>query len=161
MAEGAPQAGDDLELLLEPVEAFAERRERDAVGGVLGLEPAGAQPELHPAARHLVDLRHRDGQWPGQPEGRRGDQGAEPDPGRLAGQAAEGHVGVGRPRLTRAGHGQEVVGAEEGVEAAVLGGPRHPEQVVVARPLLGLGEDPEVHRVEASHSRGAGTDLAA
>ena len=51
-----PQAGDDLQLLLEPVEALAERRERDAVRGVLPLEPAAAQAELDPAAAHRVDL---------------------------------------------------------------------------------------------------------
>ncbi len=51
-----PHAGDDLELLLEPVEALAERRERDPVGLVFGVEPAGAEAELDPAAGHLVDL---------------------------------------------------------------------------------------------------------
>ena len=47
------------ELLLEPVEALAEGRERDAVGLVLGLVPARAETELDPAAAHLVDLRPR------------------------------------------------------------------------------------------------------
>ena len=45
--------------------------ERDAVGGVLGLEPAGAEAELDPAAAHLVDLRDRDRERAGQPERRR------------------------------------------------------------------------------------------
>jgi hypothetical protein len=66
---GRPQAGDDRELLLEPVEPLGQRRERHAVGRVLGVEPARAQAELDPAAAHLVDLRDGDGQRPRQPEG--------------------------------------------------------------------------------------------
>ena len=42
-------------------------------------------------------------------------------------------------------HGQEVVGAEERVVAGVLGGPGHPQLVVVVGALLGLDEDPQVH----------------
>ncbi|GGC07692.1 hypothetical protein GCM10010972_21200 [Cellulomonas carbonis] len=38
-----------------------------------------------------------------------------------------------------------MVGAEEGVEAQVLGRARHGEEVVVARALLRFGEDAEVH----------------
>src|SRR6185437_9081275 len=45
-----PQPGDDGQLLLEPLEPIAERAERDAVGHVLAVEPAGAEPELDPAA---------------------------------------------------------------------------------------------------------------
>ena len=74
-----PQPGDDRELLLQPVETLAERRERDAVGAVLRVEPAGAEPELDPAAAHLVDLGDADGERAGQPERGRGDQRAEPD----------------------------------------------------------------------------------
>ena len=45
------------ELLGVPVEPLAQVGERDRVGGVLGVEPAGAESELDPAAAHLVDLR--------------------------------------------------------------------------------------------------------
>ncbi|GHH31365.1 hypothetical protein GCM10018780_92110 [Streptomyces lanatus] len=38
-----------------------------------------------------------------------------------------------------------MVGAEERVEAKVLGGLRHAEQGVVGGPLLGLGEDAKIH----------------
>jgi hypothetical protein len=38
-----------------------------------------------------------------------------------------------------------VVRPEEGVEAVLLGGAGHAEQLLVRRPLLRLGEDPEVH----------------
>ena len=91
-----PQPGDDRELLLEPVEALSERRERDAVGRVLGLVPAGAEPELDPAAAHLVDLGHGDRERAGVPERRRRDERAEADRGRLAGQAGQRDPGVGR-----------------------------------------------------------------
>src|SRR6185295_8994086 len=47
---GLPQARDDGELLLQAVEALAERRERYAVGGVLTLEPAAPEAQLNPAA---------------------------------------------------------------------------------------------------------------
>jgi hypothetical protein len=61
-----PQAGDDRELFLEQVEPA--RREGDAVGLVLPLEPAGTEPELGAAAGHRVDLRHRDREDARQPE---------------------------------------------------------------------------------------------
>ncbi len=51
-----PHPGDDLELLLEPVEALTQRREGDAVGAVFCVVPAGTDAELDPAARHGVDV---------------------------------------------------------------------------------------------------------
>ena len=57
---GRPQAGDDLELLGEALEALGERAERDAVGRVLGLEPPGTQSELDAAGAHRVDLGDAD-----------------------------------------------------------------------------------------------------
>ena len=52
-------------------------------------------------------------------------------------------VGPGSP--SDDAHAEIVVGAEEGVEAEVLGGLGDGEQGVVARPLLGLGEDAKIH----------------
>ena len=52
-------------------------------------------------------------------------------------------VGPGRPSTVP--HDQVVVAAEEGVEAVLLGGPGHGQEVVVGGALLGLGEDAEVH----------------
>jgi hypothetical protein len=57
---------------------------------MLGLEPAGAQAQLDPAAAHRVDLGHGDGQQAGEPEGGRGDQRAEPDAAGLPSQRAKG-----------------------------------------------------------------------
>ncbi len=146
-----PQPGDHGELLLEAVEALAGGGERDAVGAVLVVVPPGPQPQLHPPAAHRVDLRDGDGQRPWQAEGGRRQQRAEPDPGGLPGEPTEGHPRVGRPgpAVARA-DAQEVVGAEERVEAGVLGGPRDPEQVVVCRTLLRLGEYAQVHRPTVS-----------
>ena len=49
------------------------------------------------------------------------------------------------PGQAVAAHLQVVVGAEEGVEADLLGAPGDGEQVVVGGALLGLGEDPQLH----------------
>ena len=58
---------------------------------------------------------------------------------------AERHPGVGRAGQAVAAHRQVVVGAEEGVEADLLGAPGDGQQVVVGGALLGLGEDPQFH----------------
>ena len=63
-----------------------------------------------------------------------------------------GEAGQGGPRVGRAGQAvaedeaDVVVGAEVGVEAELLGEAGDRELVVVGRPFLGLGEDPEAHR---------------
>jgi hypothetical protein len=123
---------------------------------VLRLEPARAEPELDPAAAHRVDLRDLDGEQPGQPEGRRRDHRAEADAAGLPGQRAERH-----PRVRRAGqpvvvaHDEEVVRAEEGVEAPVLGRAGDRQLIVVRRALLRLDHDPEVHGRQSGHIFGA------
>ena len=96
-ALGRPQAGDDRELLLEPVEPLPRARERDAVRRVLLLEPAGADAELDPAAAHLVDVRHADRERAGEPEGRARHHRAEPDRAGLAGDAGQRDPRVARP----------------------------------------------------------------
>jgi hypothetical protein len=143
---GAPQPGDDRELLLEPLEPLPQRRERQGVGPVLGLVPAGAEAEVHPAAAHLVHLGDGDGQRARRPERGRRDQRAEPDPAGLAGQAGQRDPGVGRAgQAADAAHLEVVVGPEERVKAQVLGRLGHPQQGVVVRALLGLGEDAQSH----------------
>jgi hypothetical protein len=147
---GGPQAGDDGELLLQARELG--RRERDAVRRVLGLVPAGAEAELDPAARHGVDLRDLDGERAGQPEGGRRHQRAEPDAAGLAGQPGQRDPGVGGTRQAlRVAHLQVVVGAEEGVEAQLLGGLGDGELGVVAGALLGFGEDTQITEIHAPH----------
>ena len=73
-----PGAAHDRELLLEDRHALAERREPEAVGLVLALVPAGAQPELDAAARDVVDGGHELGQHGRVAERRRRDEDAEP-----------------------------------------------------------------------------------
>jgi hypothetical protein len=149
-----PQPGEDFELLLEPVEALPQRGEGNAVGGVLRLEPSAAQAEFDPSAAHLIDAGDGDGQRTGETERGRGDQGAEPDPACVAGQAGQDDPRVGRPRQPggRVGgpvgaHVEPVVGPEEGVEAECFGLLGHGGQVVVGGALLGFGEDAKVHRI--------------
>src|SRR3712207_685177 len=44
---------DQLDRLAEAVDALAGRGEGEAVGAVLGLEPAGAEPQQQPPARDV------------------------------------------------------------------------------------------------------------
>ncbi len=52
------EPGDDLEGVLEEVETFSRRRERDPELVVLLLEPGCSQGQLEPSVRSVVD-RHR------------------------------------------------------------------------------------------------------
>jgi hypothetical protein len=150
---GLPQPGDDRELLGEPVEPGPGVGELDPVRRVLGLEPSRAQPELDPAAAHLVDLRDADREDAGVAERRRRHQSAEPDPAGLAGDPGQRDPRVGRPRQAVAvAHRQEVVGAEERAEAAFLGLLRDGELIVVRSALLRLDEDSEVHAAKPRRS---------
>jgi hypothetical protein len=145
-----PQSGDHLELLGEPVEPLAEARaEVQPVGLVLGGEPPGAQPEFDPTARDVVHAGNREGEHRRVPEGRRGHQGAEADVRDLAGQCRQRDIGVrraGEPR--RRSHLQDVIGTEEGGEAALPGGLSDAEEGGMRGALLGFGEDSEVHAAQ-------------
>ena len=147
-----PQTGEDGEGLLQALEALAQGRELEAVGGVLGVVPAGAQAELDPAARHVVDLGHLDGEQAGWAEGGAGDEGAQPDALGLTGDGTQGQPGVGRPGQTVAAHGEEVVRAEEGVEACGFGRLGHAEEGPVGRTLLGFDEDAKQHGGQRSRA---------
>ncbi len=141
----------------------SSRSKRSATGGndipyaaVLLLVPPGAEAQLDTPPAHGVDCRHRDGKWSREPEGGGREQGPEPDPLGVAGEAGER-----RPGVARAGHAVDrahlevVVGAEECPEAAFFGSSGHAEQLFVARSLLGLGEDPEFHGRGSSTLGGA------
>ncbi len=141
-----PQAGDQLELLGQQVEPAGRVREVQPVRPVLGLVPAGAEPELRAALAHLVDLRDGDREDARVAEGGRADQRAELDPAGLAGQSGQRDPGVGRSgQAVAVAHHEVVVRPEERVEAVLLGLACHREQVVVRGTLLGFGEDPEKH----------------
>ena len=143
----APEAGDDLELFLQPIEALLHRRERDSVGAVLLLIPTRSDAELDTTAGHGVDGGDGDGKRSGKAKGGGGEHGPEADALGVPGQSGEGDPRVARPRkaadLT---HLQVVVRAEEGVEAQLLGQLGDGEKLVVGGALLGLGEDSEVHK---------------
>ena len=72
---------------------------------------------------------------------------AEPQPRRLRGDRAERHPAVGRPGQPAATvvHGEDVVGAEEAVEADRLRGLRDRELLGEGRPVLRFEEDAEIH----------------
>ena len=60
-------------------EPLAGVGKRDAVRLVLAVVPPRAEPELHPAAAHRVDLGDGDRERAGVPERDRRDEGAEPE----------------------------------------------------------------------------------
>ena len=113
---------------------------------MLGLEPSGAETEFDAPPGHRIDLRDADRERAGQPEGGCGHERTQAQPRRFPRQASqrEPRVGGAGQAVTRA-HRQVVVGAEEAVVASVLGDARDPQQVIIAGPLLGLREDPQVH----------------
>ncbi len=112
---------------------------------MLGVVPPGAQAELDAAGAHGVDLCHLDGEQPGQAERGRSDERSQADALGLSGDGAEGDPRVGRAGEAVAPHGEEVVGAEEGVEADRLSRLRHLHLLVVGSPELWLDEDAELH----------------
>ena len=76
----APLAVNDLDLLGKQIHPLPRLREREPVGRVLPPVPARADAQLHAAAGDVVGGHHRLGQERGVPEGRRGDERAQPDP---------------------------------------------------------------------------------
>jgi hypothetical protein len=143
---GRPQADQDRELLLKPVEPLADLREREPICGMLGLVPAGAEAEFHPATRHPVELGDLDREDTRKPERHRADQRAEPDRPRLAGQAGQHGERIRRARqAVVVVHRQVVIGQEEAAEARVLGQPRQPQLLVVGGAELGAGEQTHIH----------------
>ena len=130
---------DDGERLLEHVVALGERREREAVSGVLPLVPAGAEPQLDPAAAHLVDRRNDLRQVAGQAVRDRAHQGPETDPRRLPGKAGERRPCVGRGLVARPRERPVVVGAKVRAEGRRgFNGPGEGQDLGVGEPLLGL-----------------------
>src|SRR5262249_6261927 len=90
-----PETGEDFQLLAQVLETFAGGRERDAVGGVFGLVPAGAKAELYSALAHFVDLRDGYGEQAGMAEGGRGQQGTQADARGLNRKGGKGCPRVG------------------------------------------------------------------
>ncbi len=121
---------------------------------VLGLEPTGAEAELDPTVRHLVDTGHRDRERTGEPERGRRDERAEADRRRVPGETGERGPCVARPGETGdVSHLEVVVAAEECTEPEAFGSCRDAEDVVVRRALLGLDEDAQVREIHRASVR--------
>ena len=145
---GGPHAVQDGELVLEHVESGAELREGQSEVAVLVPVPAGAQGHVHAPTAHVVHLCGDHRERPDGAERHRRDEGAQADALGVACQAGERRpcVGDAGSSVDRS-HLEDVVGSEEGVEAAFLGGARHGEELLVAGALLRLGEDAQRHVV--------------
>ncbi len=152
VGEGERLRNNEAQLLLQHVHAHLVLRVGDAQPRVLERVPARPEARLDPAAAHLVDRGDGLREGPGDAEGHRRDERAEPDARGLPGEARERRPAVGRSAVVRAGEARVVVGAEERLEALLLRGLGHREEIGVAHPLLGLDHDREAHRA----SLGAG-----
>ena len=139
------EAGDDLEGVLQQVEALARRGEGDAELGVLLVEPGGAERELQAAVRGVVDGHGLGGEHRGVAVGGAGDEQAEADALGDAGEGGEGgHALEGLARAL-AVHGLEVVEAPGAVEAEPLGQLHAPDDLVPRHALLGHVESEPHH----------------
>ena len=113
-----------LELLFEGVHPRPELRQVEAVGLVLAVPPAGAEPGVRPAAADLVDRRERLGEDRGMAEGRRRDHRPQPQLLGDRGQRRERGQRVERPALAPVFDREVVVGAEQRPDPAALAGLR-------------------------------------
>src|SRR5205823_13809949 len=97
VAEGilAPQAGDYLQLLLHQVDSSRRRREVEAVGDVLGLQPAGAHTQLGATVTQVVQRGGHLGEHRRVAERDRADERAEADPLGFTGEPGEVDPRVG------------------------------------------------------------------
>ena len=83
-----------LERLLQFGEAVTERPELEAQAVVLELEPAGADAELGPATRNVVERCHLLGQQGGVAVGVARDQGGKPHSLGVLGQSRQEGVAL-------------------------------------------------------------------
>src|ERR671914_1291045 len=119
---GPPQERQQLERVLEPVEALGERREVPAIQLVLALEPGRAEPTQRPAAGEHVeggqDLPEVGDVAVADP----GHERAQPDALRHAGQVGERGVALEHvlPLPPDLGDLQEVVHHPQAPEAGLL-----------------------------------------
>ena len=155
------ETNDDLEGVLQAVEALADRRELDPELAVLGLEPRGAESELQASVAGVIDGDGLRGQDRGVPVGHTGDEQPETYPARRGRQRGEcGHTFEALTR-TFAVHGDVVVKPPRAVEAERLPESHASDDLVESHPLLG-DVDPETHTAEASRldSDSGGRDVA-
>ena len=133
----AAQAGHDLEGVLEQVETFRRRGERNPELAMLLLEPRRAEGQLEAPMRRMVDgdclcREHRR-----VPVRRAGDEEPEADARRHPTQCSQRRHALEGLARALAVHGLEVVEAPDAVEAEVLGEANPADELVPGHPLLG------------------------
>ena len=112
---------DDLEVVAEPGEPLAGLGEAVAVGEPLVALPAGADPELHPAAADRVHRADHLGRERRVAERGADDDVAEPDPVRQRREGRQRGERLERDLVGRARDGVEVVEQPDRFEAESLG----------------------------------------
>ena len=112
---------------------------------MLFLVPARPDGNIHPAAAHVVDGRHDLGQIAGLAVGDRGDEDAEADARRFAGQPGDDGPRIGGRLVGGARKALVVVGSIQRVEARRLRVLRNRELVGVRHALLGFDHENETH----------------
>ncbi len=142
-----PLAPDDLDLLLEQLESLSHRREREAVGGMLGLEPARPHAELDPtAARDVVGGDDVLRQHRRMPEGGRRDERSQAEVRGDRRQPGDRRPRVEGTAIGPAHHRQVVVGAEERVDRALLARLRECQPLLPGHRLLPLDHQADTHQ---------------
>ena len=145
-----PEPVHELELLGEHGEADARLREREAVGAVLALHPAGAEAELDPSAGDMVGGRDGVREQAGGAERGGGDERAEPErrrPRRERGD--DGPRVVGDVRLLVALR-DVMVGAEERPDAVLLTGVCEGAPLLPGDTLLAFDHQCQLHAEDPS-----------
>ncbi len=140
------QSLDQVDRLLEPVEALAEAAaEVEPEGVVLTLEPRAADPEHEPAAREVVERRRHLRGESRVPERVRGDEVADPRASRQRGESSQRSPALELRIMPVALVGEEVIVQPEAVETRGLGGQAGVAEVGPARALDPEG-GAELHR---------------
>ena len=147
------EAGEDLEGVLQAVEAPRGGRKVDAELVVFGLEPGRTDGQLEAPVGSVVDGDSLGGQNRRMTVGDAGDEEAEADPGGGAGQGGQGGHPLEAVPGAVAVHGDEVIEAPGAVKTEFLDEAGPVDDIVEVEPLLG-DIYPETHgRTLASTGR--------
>jgi hypothetical protein len=131
------QTGEDLEGVLQPVEALRRRREVDAQLSMLGVEPGGTDGQLQATVRGVVHRHGLGGQDRRVSIGHARDQQAQANTTGHTGQGGQGGHPFEAIARSVAVHGHEVIEAPGSVEVEVLNEPGPAHDLVEIHPLLG------------------------
>jgi hypothetical protein len=142
------KASDDLEGILQAVEALADRREFDPELVVLGLEPRGTYRQLQATVAGVVDGDGLRGQDRGVSVRHPGDEQAQSYARCRRRQGSESRHAFKALTGAFAVHRDEVVKAPGAVEAQLLSVPHTIDDIVKSHPLLG-NIDSKAHVAES------------